>query len=214
MGMGMCNHKIRQLVWDFDGTLFDSYPAMAYGFHKFLESKGYSDTEEEILDYLRISFSTAWKHYQIKYSLSEEDLSYVKAYQKREEENIHPYAHCRELLEKLHKEGCCHYLLTHRDTSAVELLQKYDMHRFFTQCILCDDGFPRKPDPAGLNFLIDKYDSDRTHWMIIGDRNMELQAGKAAGIRTCLYDSGAVTDRTLADCICIDYSEFKQIAGI
>ena len=36
-------------IWDFDGTLFDSYPQMTRAFQQALSDLGYSHTSNEIL---------------------------------------------------------------------------------------------------------------------------------------------------------------------
>ena len=55
-------------IWDFDGTLFDSYPQMTRAFQQALSDLGYSHTSNEILSHLKISVSIN-KDYQEKHNL-------------------------------------------------------------------------------------------------------------------------------------------------
>ena len=48
------------LLWDFDGTLFDTYPAYTDIFY---EELGGHASKQEILAYLKISFTHAVTHY-------------------------------------------------------------------------------------------------------------------------------------------------------
>ena len=38
------------IIWDFDGTLFDTYPPMTEAFKRALNDLGYDDDEKHILD--------------------------------------------------------------------------------------------------------------------------------------------------------------------
>lgn len=205
---------ISQFVWDFDGTLFDSYPAMARGFQEFLSSRNHMESEEDILNHLHVSFSTAWKYYQGKYHLPDSDLIILKDYRRKAEIHIQPYPGCAQTLNLLQDNGCHNYLMTHRGESAFSYLRSFNMLSLFTRCITSKDGFPRKPDPAGLNALIAEYDPDRTHWIMIGDRTLDLQAGINAGIHTCLFESGAEADASLADFKVTDFRQILKITGL
>ena len=50
------------------------------------------------------------------------------------------------------------------------------------------DGFPPKPAPDALNYLIRKHGLPRKDCVMIGDRDIDLDAGKAAGIACALHD--------------------------
>ena len=50
------------------------------------------------------------------------------------------------------------------------------------------DGFPAKPAPDALNFLIQKHGLDRAQCVMLGDRDIDLDAGKNAGIACALFD--------------------------
>ena len=54
----------RHIIWDFDGTPFDTYPEMANVFKELLEREGISEPFDEIMKHMKISMSTAIKHYQ------------------------------------------------------------------------------------------------------------------------------------------------------
>ena len=43
-----------------------------------------------------------------------------------------------------------------------------------------DDGFPRKPDPASMLYLKDKYAIESG--LVIGDRPIDIEAGQRAGM--------------------------------
>ncbi len=63
------------ILWDFDGTLFDTYPAFTLVLHEILNGR---TNEQEILKQLKVSFSHAANHF----NLSEEEISTFKKKEK------------------------------------------------------------------------------------------------------------------------------------
>ncbi|WP_084170555.1 HAD hydrolase-like protein [Clostridium algidicarnis] len=43
------------IIWDFDGTLFDTYSGMVYVFKRALGYNGIEISEDEILKYMKVS---------------------------------------------------------------------------------------------------------------------------------------------------------------
>ena len=58
------------IIWDFDGTLFDTYPAMCRDLRRTMEGLGFSFTEEELLEDLNqpeVSYhddGTVWVYWE------------------------------------------------------------------------------------------------------------------------------------------------------
>jgi phosphoglycolate phosphatase-like HAD superfamily hydrolase len=54
-----------------------------------------------------------------------------------------------------------------------------------------DDGYPRKPDPAAFEAALREYGLERAETIAIGDRDIDVLAGQAAGLFTCLFGAEA-----------------------
>lgn len=67
------------------------------------------------------------------------------------------------------------------------------MLNYFTGIITRQSGFKRKPDPEAFIYLIEKYKLNKSTTMVIGDRYWEIIGGKAAGIKTCLYNTNNIS---------------------
>ncbi len=70
----------------------------------------------------------------------------------------------------------------------------------------------RKPDPAAFNAIIERHGLDRDATMAIGDREIDVLAGKAAGVVTCLFgraDAGVEADLAIAD-----FRELARLLGV
>ena len=50
------------------------------------------------------------------------------------------------------------------------------------------DGFPSKPAPDALNYLVQKHGLKKAECVMVGDRDIDLDAGKNAGIGCVLFD--------------------------
>ncbi|MEO2724679.1 HAD-IA family hydrolase, partial [Enterococcus faecium] len=110
-------------------------------------------------------------------------------YEKKSKEASRPFPETKQVLESLKINEGRHFILTHRLTESTwELLKEYQLAHLIEEVVGIDQDFPRKPNPASLNYLIDTFHLERTDTMMIGDRRLDIEAGKNAGVVTCLYD--------------------------
>ncbi|NRD79885.1 HAD-IA family hydrolase [Bacillus sp. BRMEA1] len=183
----MYNH----IIWDFDGTLFDTYPVMAKIFKEALKEKEIEEPLEEIVKQMKVSASSALRYYEKKYHI---DNDFITKYKKRKKEAelelSRPYEGIKEICTYIHSTNRKNYLLTHRGESSIQLLKKYDLYDFFSDFITSKQGFERKPSPNAINYLINKYNMIHSESIMIGDRDLDLLSGKNAGISACYFTEG------------------------
>ena len=72
---------------------------------------------------------------------------------------------------------------THR--FAIAILRGLAIHDQFDAIIGGDSVGQKKPHPAVLNHILTRFDFDAGRAAIIGDADVDVQAGKAAGVMTC-----------------------------
>ncbi|MEC2054423.1 HAD-IA family hydrolase [Peribacillus psychrosaccharolyticus] len=183
----MYNH----IIWDFDGTLFDTYPVMANVFREALKEQKIEEPVEEIIKQLRVSISTALKYYEEKYQITSE---FISNYQKRrieaELELSRPFDGIQEICKYIHSTNRKNYLFTHRGESSIILLKKYGLVDYFTDFITSKQGFERKPSPYAINYLLNKHNMIHSESIMIGDRELDLLSGKNAKISACYFTEG------------------------
>ncbi|GAX06005.1 phosphoglycolate phosphatase haloacid dehalogenase hydrolase [Secundilactobacillus pentosiphilus] len=191
--------KYQSFFWDFDGTIFDTYPIMVRAFMQALMQQRVSEIEldeQEIYETMRQhSFGTARQKFSAEFSLNAERLE--QDYRQIERQQIsqaQPFAGMLALLQQLADEGGTHYLLTHRNQSAMALLETAGIKKLFTDAVTSEQPFPRKPDPASLNALIERHKVQRPSAIMIGDRTLDIDAGHNAGISGALFDPGRLID--------------------
>ena len=204
---------MKNYIWDFDGTLFDTYPAMVDGAWQALKDFGISMDKKEI--YFKM------KKYSTSYLINESNLNAKEfnelfhRYEKESTEVSRPFPETKQVLEMLKDNGGRHFILTHRLTESTwGLLKEHRLAHLIEEVVGIDQDFPRKPDPASLNYLIDTFHLERTDTMMIGDRRLDIEAGKNAGVATCLYDIDHFLGAIPADYVVGNLNEILTLQSI
>ncbi len=181
---------LRDLFWDFDGTLFDTYPVMTAAFSIACGKLGARVTPAEALRMMKVSLGDALRRTSGAFGFSTHALAEAyRAEEKKTAPRDYPLMPgMEEALRKLHSIGCRHYLVTHRDATALEALDANGLLPLFSAWVTAEDGFPRKPDPASLLHLIRTHGVDPEGACMVGDRPLDIEAAKNAGILGCLLD--------------------------
>lgn len=180
----------RHFFWDFDGTLYDTYGRITRACVNALRDAGALASYDAVYPVVKRSLDTCWRTFAAPLGV-EKDV-FLDAYHLHSEtegpESIRPYPGVRETLQAVIDGGGCNYLYTHRGASAAKWLRYDGLEGLFTDGVTSLDGFPAKPAPDALNFLIQKHGLDRAQCVMLGDRDIDLDAGKNAGIACALFD--------------------------
>ena len=138
---------VRHLFWDFDGTLYDSYPNVTHAFLCTLDELGCSAlvTPREALSLLKVSVFSAAQHCAGMAGLDVARVMEVFARYHARESGFAPYAGLGDCLRTLHAAGVRHYLYTHRDRRAVEQLEQDGLWSLFSDGVTSEDGFLTSP---------------------------------------------------------------------
>lgn len=181
------------ILWDFDGTIFDTYPTIVQTFKRLINDKHVSD--EEVLEKLKVSSLHAMDYFGVE--KEEFDKTFHQQERELDVREKPPFAHVEEVL----KAATCNVIVTHKaKKSAVDILTHYKLKHYFTEIIALDDGYNRKPDPQSYRYLHNLYHID----LVIGDRELDLQPGREIGIKTCAFQNTHLE----ADFHIQDYQQF------
>ena len=84
---------IKDVIWDFDGTLFDTYPAIADVFLETFRKFNINENRAEVLEFLHLSLSETYDHFSKKHSLNRETLreKFVKPEEAMDVSNAIPF---------------------------------------------------------------------------------------------------------------------------
>lgn len=202
---------LKEIIWDFDGTLFDTYPGIVYTYKYALKALGIEESEESILELLKRSAKEAIEYYMDVYKLDETFIHLIKKQKDTEIEMAKPFPYSEEVCRWIVESGRRNYILTHRGYTTQSLLQRYNMEELFTEIITGHSGFKRKPDPEGYAYLISKYNMKKEEVIIVGDRELEILAAKALGVKVCLYDTNKISYIEKPDYVVDSLQEVKKI---
>ena len=176
-------------IWDMDGTLVDSYPAIVPAALESLSAQGIVfDREKLFQEVIRTSVGDVLEKIAAEHGL---DLLPLKAdFNRRNDSNvssIRAMPHAAEALSALQKAGHLNFVYTHRGASCTTILEQTGLAPFFTDVVTALSGFPRKPEPDGILYLTDKYRLDKRHCFYVGDRSLDVEAAINAGTGSILY---------------------------
>ena len=204
------------VIWDFGGTLFDTYPAATRVFKEVLSKFGVTAKEEEILEKLKESTFKAATYFSNKYRLKEGLIEKFYTIENHlEPDKQPPFKSAREVCLQINRNGGNNFLFSHRSNySMTKLLSYYKMVDLFSEIVSSDNGFARKPDPQAIMYIIDKYDLDHEKVITIGDREIDIESGRRAGIATCLFNPGDFITSTRADYVIDSLEQFPAILQV
>ena len=180
----------RHFFWDFDGTLYDTYPRITRACQRALGDFCVETAYDTVYAAAKRSLNYCGVAIGGPRGVSAE--AFMEAYHRHAEEegaeSIRPYSGVPEMLRAVVRNGGKNYLYTHRSTTALKWPRHDRLDALFADAVTKEDGFPSKPAPDALNYLIEKHRLDRAQCVMLGDRDIDLDAGKNAGIACALFD--------------------------
>lgn len=176
-------------IWDLDGTLLDSYDVIVESLYQTLCEAGAELTREEIHRYA-ISFSSNALMEKVagERGLDPQQLLLRYAqFSRIKYPLIRLMPNALEILDALCDQGATHYVFTHRGTTTMPVLEHLGMEKYFVEILTSKSGFPRKPAPDAIDYLVQKYGLSKEHTYYVGDRTLDMESAKNAGIPGILY---------------------------
>ena len=152
-------------IWDFDGTLYDTYPIMLKALMETFKEFGIEKDEKEVYQKIK---TESIRQMIIDWRLPVPDFDRkYHSYEAQKNRNSFPFKETKETLEKLQNMGGRHFILTHRTVDSTwQLLKRDGLDSLIVDIIGSDSNFPRKPDPSAIYYFIDNYqlESEKNTW--------------------------------------------------
>ncbi len=176
-------------IWDMDGTLVDSYPAIVPAVQRTCAEWGLDYSAAYIHDYvIRTSVGTLLEQAAAGLGISPAPLkARFDALNDSGIGAIRAIPHAAETLEALCRAGHANFVYTHRSASCPAILEQTGLTPYFTEVLTALNGFPRKPEPDAIRYLLDKYELDPARSFYVGDRSLDVEAAENAGIGSILF---------------------------
>ena len=209
-------NALSALVFDFDGTLVDSFPMFLAVFSSVVKpdeekanfvirhesirelmremlvtefEKGNERLRPKIL-LLKVFYNTCRKMGLNRYSALFKTL--YSAYKvKKQYQEIELFSGAKELLESLHEQGIPLILVTHSSRKSVlKILERYSLQNIFS--IILDRGDLGSNKSQGIVDSLHALGIDPAQAIAIGDLPADILEAKAAGVKTVGVTTGPV----------------------
>ncbi|MBR3136421.1 MAG: HAD-IA family hydrolase [Clostridia bacterium] len=176
-------------IWDLDGTLLDSYGVIVSGTVDACLSFGLAVKKEEahrqaIQHSVNWYLQTVSRDFGLPFEEVQARYSEISGQRKGD---IHLLPYARAVLDGLKEQGVCHFVYTHRGKTTDAVLKNLGLNDCFTEIVTSQNGFSRKPVPDAILYLMDKYGLAPETTFYVGDRTIDMDCARNAGIRGILF---------------------------
>lgn len=181
--------KKLSFIWDMDGTLVDSYPAIVPATQEACADFGLDFPSDYIhKEIIKTSVVTFIEQVAAEHGM---DPGPIKArFNQLNDESIGAIIampHAEKTLQILTDKGHTCFVFTHRGKSCLSILDQTGLLPYFTEVVTALAGFPRKPAPDAILYLMEKYQLPAESCFYVGDRSLDIEAACNAGIGSILH---------------------------
>lgn len=199
---------LKYFIWDFDGTLVDTYPSMTIAFQRALKNEGIEASKKEVLSLLKQSSKHALAYYNLEKSFKKK----WKAIEERVDKAMsQPFQGVLEVLKLIIRNGGKNFIVTHRDKTTYDYLEFLQMSDYFTDIITIEEANQRKPDTDLFDQLIERNQINPDQTLSIGDRVLDMIPSKKLGLKTCLYNPKNFSHKIEVDYDIRNYKALERV---
>ncbi|MBQ6043251.1 MAG: HAD hydrolase-like protein [Clostridia bacterium] len=184
--------KIQNFIWDFDGTLFDTYSYTIPCFCAAVRESGGTPDEALVYELMMDKIPAAFAWYVENQHLDADSLraAYNRIHRWDPVSQGGPFPYARELLRLICESGRRNFMFTHRMADVYTLMGYWETLDYFTDIVTLADGVAPKPSPEAVELLVSRNGLDKSKTVMVGDREMDIASGAAAGVMTCHITNG------------------------
>jgi HAD superfamily hydrolase (TIGR01509 family) len=192
--------KIRCVVYDCDGVLFDSLEANTKLYNDLCALVGRVPLRDEEMQYVH----THTVFEAIHFIFGKENDLEKKALESLKQVDLRNYfiylkmePHLFQTLEKLKEKGILRAINTNRTTSMKYIMEKYDLWQYFEMVVTALDVKNPKPNPESIEKIIEAFKLKKEEIVFIGDSDVDQQTAKSSGIKFIAYKNREIANDAL-----------------
>ncbi len=179
--------KWKGVIFDRDGTLFDSLPVILRAFNYGIEP--FSNRQPSDEEWFA-AFGPDEPEVMGKFIAADNKIAAYQRFFQYYRDHFHQislYPGMREILEKLHKDQVKLALFTGagKETARYCLKNEGILH-YFSELITGDSVVSPKPDPEGIFKAMESLHTTAVETLVVGDAGADVLAGQRAGATTIL----------------------------
>lgn len=190
------------LVFDLDGTLLHSVGGIAASVNRTRAAYGFAPLSPEMIasftgDGAKKLLERSFSDVRLPVPLEEAVGKMVQYYADNPVTDSFLYDGVAEGIRELHNAGWIVTVVSNKPVVVGEkILTHFGLIPYLAENIGGGSGFPLKPAPDALFFLMKKYEVPAENIYVIGDNHTDLNFAKAAGVKSifCEYGFGTKQD--------------------
>ncbi len=201
--------NLKVIALDCDGVLFDSREANIQFYSHILKTVGLPPVREDQHDYIHMHPVRQ----SLLYLIGKEGADFDRAFAYFEKIDFAPFNHYLQqepgLIDflGLAKSRFRTALATNRTVSTIELLQHYDLNKFFDLVVCASDVENPKPHPDIMERILGVFGAHPHEVLYIGDSEVDEHLAEATGVIFVGYKNPDLN----ADCHINHFSELNPL---
>jgi HAD superfamily hydrolase (TIGR01509 family) len=191
--------KIRCVIYDCDGVLFDSLEANTKLYNDLCSMVGRGPLREEEIQYVHTHTVFEAIHFIFgkENDLEKKALEILKQ-KKIDLKNYVSYLkmepHLVEVLEKLKETGMLRAVNTNRTTSMPYIMERFNLWPYFEMVVTALDVKNPKPHPESIEKIIEAFKLKKEEAVFVGDSDVDKQTAESSGVRFVAYKNREIAN--------------------
>jgi HAD superfamily hydrolase (TIGR01509 family) len=191
--------KIRCVIYDCDGVLFDSLEANTKLYNDLCSMVGRGPLREEEIQYVHTHTVFEAIHFIFgkENDLEKKALEILKQ-KKIDLKNYVSYLkmepHLVEVLEKLKEKGMLRAVNTNRTTSMPYIMERFNLWPYFEMVVTALDVKNPKPHPESVEKIIEAFQLKKEEAVFVGDSDVDKQTAESSGVRFIAYKNREIAN--------------------
>jgi phosphoglycolate phosphatase len=191
--------KIRCVIYDCDGVLFDSLEANTRLYNDLCALVGRGPLRQEEMEYVH----THTVFEAIRFIFGEENDWEKKALEilKQKQVDLKNYVeylrmepHLLQVLEELKQKGILRVINTNRTTSMKYIMERFNLWPYFEMVVTALDVKNPKPHPESIEKIIAAFQLKKEEAIFVGDSDVDQQTAESSGVRFIAYKNREIAN--------------------
>jgi phosphoglycolate phosphatase len=191
--------KVRCVIYDCDGVLFDSLEANTKLYNDLCALVGRGPLREEEIQYVHVHTVFEAIHFIFggENDLEKKALEILREKQvdlKNYVEYLKMEPHLFQTLEKLKEKGILRVINTNRTTSMKHVMERFNLQPYFEMVVTALDVKNPKPHPESIEKIIEAFKLKKEEAVFIGDSEVDKQTAESSGVRFIAYKNREIAN--------------------
>ncbi len=194
--------KLKCVIYDCDGVLFDSFEANTKLYNDLCALVGRVPLKEEEMEYVH----THTVFESIHFVFGREDDLEKKALESIKQVDLRNYIvylkmepHLFQALEKLKEKGILRVINTNRTTSMKHIMERFNLGPYFDMVVTALDVKNPKPHPESVEKIIAALQLKKEETVFVGDSDVDKQTAESSGVTFIAYKNKKIANDLLIE---------------